>query len=153
MYGDDFYIVPFFSAAIGAVNLRLLAAYAYAEFDGYGNADILRYGIKVQTPFLIPVHPCLPGITKASPQHLVWVIPALAKGSTVTGTHIVAGCYPTAGQVMFSLMTSISKSSFKVVLFYTMNPDRFALNKLSFVCFSLCINRGVSYNIKKHTKG
>lgn len=90
MYGDDFYIVPFFSAAIGAVNLRLLAAYAYAVFNGYGNADICDT-VKVQTPFLIPVHSCLPGITKASPQHLVRVIPALAKGSTVTGTHIVAG--------------------------------------------------------------
>ena len=43
MYGDDFYIVPFFSAAIGAVNLRLLAAYAYAVFNGNAYAKALRY--------------------------------------------------------------------------------------------------------------
>ena len=116
------------------MNLRLLAAYAYAEFDGYGNADILRYGKGANAVF----NTCAP-LSAGNNQSV-----AAAFGTGYTGFDerfygngyaYSCGLLPHRGTGMFSLMTSISKSSFKVVLFYTMNSDRFALNKIEFCLF------------------
>lgn len=46
--------------------------------------------VKKQEPFLTPPHTSRPGMTTGEPQHLVTVVPACAKGVTVTGTQIDA---------------------------------------------------------------
>ena len=46
--------------------------------------------VKEQEPFFIPGHGMFPDLTTGSPQHVVTVVPACAKGVTDTGTQIEA---------------------------------------------------------------
>ena len=46
--------------------------------------------VKKQEPFFTPSQVSRPGVTMGSPQHLVVVEPASAKGVTITGTHTEA---------------------------------------------------------------